>query len=117
MEKLKNKRAEGSRYEEMAAAYLSARGLKILARNYRNRTGEIDIIARDGAAYVFVEVKGRKDTRMGDPAEAVTPRKQAVIRRTAAWYRMKEGLAEDTPCRFDVVAILGEEIRWIPHAF
>lgn len=101
----------------MAAAYLSEKGMEIVARNYRNRTGEIDIIARDGNAYVFVEVKGRKDSRLGDPAEAVTGKKQAVIRRTAAWYRMKEGLTEDTPCRFDVVTVLGSEIRWIPNAF
>jgi putative endonuclease len=114
---MENKRTLGSRYEDMAAAYLSANGLTILARNYRNRSGEIDIIAKDRDTYVFAEVKGRRSVRAGDPAEAVDRRKQAAIYRTAAWYRMKNNLPDTTPCRFDVIAILGNEIRWIRDAF
>ena len=114
---MKNKRTVGSRYEDMAAAYLSARGVTVLARNFRGRTGEIDLIGIEGETFVFVEVKGRQSARMGDPAEAVTPKKQRVIRQTALWYLMKEGLSEATPCRFDVVAILGTEVRWMKNVF
>lgn len=114
---MENKRTIGSRYEEIAAAFLTGQGVRILERNYRNRTGEIDLIGREGNSRIFVEVKGRRSDRQGDPAEAVTPAKQERIRRTALWYLMKQGLPADTPCRFDVIAILGTEIRWIRNAF
>ena len=60
-----NKRMEGSRYEKLAARYLEQKGMDILELNYRCRTGEIDIIARDGEYLVFVEVKYRKTKRAG----------------------------------------------------
>ena len=71
-----NKRNTGKRYESLAADYLQGQGLTIMERNYQDRTGEIDLIGRDGTFLVFVEVKYRRDMRSGDPAEAVTPRKQ-----------------------------------------
>lgn len=111
-----NKRNTGKQYESLAAEYLQRQGMVILERNYRDRTGEIDLIGRDGAFLVFVEVKYRRDLRTGEPAEAVTARKQQRIRRTAQYYLYSHRCG-NVPCRFDVVSILGEEIRWIPDAF
>jgi putative endonuclease len=116
-----NKRKLGGCYEEKAAAFLTEKGLVIEERNYRCPLGEIDLIARDGPVFIFCEVKYRRDRRAGDPAEAVDGHKQQVIFRVASWYMRQRGLAEDTPCRFDVVAITGEEdscrLRWVQNAF
>ncbi len=112
-----NKRVTGSRYEEMAAAFLHQKGYRILERNFRSRQGEIDLIAQDGPCLVFVEVKYRRNLQSGYPEEAVDERKQRTIRRVAEYYLYSHGYGEDTPCRFDVVAILGDQIRLISHAF
>lgn len=112
----KNSRKTGSRYEQVAAAFLTQQGYEILEMNYRDRYGEIDLIARREGVLVFVEVKYRKTTRQGYPEEAVTPQKQKRIRHTARYYLYTHHL-EDLPCRFDVVSILGEEIRLIENAF
>jgi putative endonuclease len=109
----------GNRGERAAARYLRRRGLRVLARGYRTRHGEIDLIARDGDTLVFVEVKAR---RRGVPAEAVTDEKQRRITLAALHFLRKHGLLE-VRCRFDVVAIVwpdgrGEpEIQHIPNAF
>lgn len=114
---MENKRATGSRYEGVAAAFLEEKGFEILERNYRDRYGEIDLIARDGRYLVFVEVKYRSDRENGYPEEAVGPHKQERIRHAAAWYLYRNQYPEDTPCRFDVVSILGQRIRLIADAF
>jgi putative endonuclease len=109
----------GDRGERAAARYLRRRGLRVLARGYRTRYGEIDLIARDGDTLVFVEVKAR---RRGVPAEAVTAEKQRRITLAALHFLRKHGLLE-VRCRFDVVAIVwpdgrGEpEIQHIQSAF
>lgn len=118
---MRNQRTVGSRYEQEAAAFLSKKGLTIITQNYRCRAGEIDLIARDGQTLVFCEVKYRYNGGSGDPAAAVDYRKQQTIFRVAQWYLQVSRLPEDTPCRFDVVAITGVgerlQIRWIPDAF
>lgn len=91
--------------------------MKLLARNYQCRQGEVDIIAGEDTYLLFVEVKYRKDLRKGYPAEAVTPAKQRRIRQVARYYLYEHHLPEDTPVRFDVAAILGEEIQYIRNAF
>ena len=111
-----NKRAVGSVYEEKAAKYLESLGYQILERNYRCRTGEIDLIARDKGYLVFVEVKFRQDGRAGYGYEAVNWRKQQRIIRAARWYLMEKRMNE-YHCRFDVVSFLGEEVRLIQDAF
>ena len=116
MESLNN-REKGSQYEERAAEFLIGQGLMILEKNYRRKTGEIDLIALDGHYYVFVEVKFRLKVRKGFPEEAVNPAKQLRIYRTAEWYLKEHGLTFQTPCRFDVVSILGNDIRHIKNAF
>lgn len=113
-------RAAGDRGENLALRRLLAEGYELVERNYRTRYGEIDLILRHGACLVFVEVKLRRGTAFGDPAEAVTPRKQQTIRSIAEQY-----IAEREPAfeeaRFDVVGILqsgGEPaIRHIEAAF
>lgn len=112
-----NRRRVGTDKEELAAAFLESRGLRILEHNFRCRQGEIDLIARDGEYLVFVEVKYRKSREFGDAAGAVGPAKQKTICRVADFYRLSRGLGEGTSVRYDVVAIQGEEVRWIPNAF
>ena len=111
-----NKRMIGTCAEERAAVFLQARGMQILARNYRCRQGEIDLIARDGRYLVFVEVKYRRTGQKGDPAEAVDYRKQKKISKVAEYYCWKKRKLNQ-PCRFDVICVLGQEIRHIEHAF
>ena len=112
-----NKRTVGSRYEEEAAAFLQKQGFQILEKNYRDRDGEIDIIAKENGYLVFVEVKYRSSLRRGYPEEAVDGRKQARIRHAARYYLYQNRLGEDVPCRFDVVSIVGEDVRLIRDAF
>ena len=112
-----NRRETGVRYEEVAARALYARGYRILERNFRCRFGEIDIVARHKGVRVFVEVKYRRDLRSGFPEEAVDRRKQEAIRRTAEVYMHRHGYDWWAGCRFDVVAIAGEDIRVIEDAF
>ena len=90
--------------EDLACRELERRGYAIVARRYRTRLGEIDIVADDGATLVFVEVKARADDRCGSPAEAVTRRKQRRLARMAADYLARNGVV-DRPCRFDVVGV------------
>jgi len=94
----------GREGEAAAAALLRDKGYSILARNYRCRHGEIDIVAFEDGEYVFVEVKTRLTDEKGSAAEAVTPAKQRKIVRVAEQYLVERGL-EDRPCRFDVVAV------------
>ena len=112
-----NKRLLGTQKEQQAAAYLESAGFEILERNYRCRTGEIDLIAADGPALVFVEVKYRRSGAYGSPAEAVDGRKQRTICRVADYYRMRHGIPYGQACRFDVVAVQGEEICLLRNAF
>lgn len=113
-----NNRAKGSSYEQQAASFFENLGCEILEQNYRRKTGEIDLIVRDGKTYVFVEVKYRKNLRKGYPEAAVTPEKQRRIFRTAQWYLVEHNLPiQGTACRFDVISILDGEIRQIRNAF
>ncbi|MDD6482900.1 MAG: YraN family protein [Lachnospiraceae bacterium] len=112
-----NRRQTGSDYERLAAEYLKKQGYEILAHNFRSRGGEIDIIAREKEYLCFVEVKYRSGNGCGSPLEAVTRHKQQNIIRTAGYYLMKRGLPLDTACRFDVVAVEGEQITLLRNAF
>ena len=112
-----NKREKGSRYEDLAASFCREKGFVVLERNYRRKTGEIDLIVRDGNMLVFTEVKFRKSPENGFPEEAVNYAKQQHIFRTAEWYLAENRLPQDTPCRFDVISILDGEITHIENAF
>ncbi len=112
-----NKREIGEKYETQAVEYLKSQGFSVLKRNFRNRIGEIDIIALEGEMLCFVEVKYRKDHRYGYPEEAVTPNKQRVIRQVSQYYMGKEQISENRMIRYDIVAISKESIRLIRNAF
>ena len=102
-----NTRQTGNVYEQMAADYLEKQGMRILERNFRRgRNGEIDIIGRY-----------RSGDEKGNAAEAVTTAKQRTICRVADYYRYLHHYGEDTWVRYDVVAIQGETLHWIPNAF
>jgi putative endonuclease len=94
----------GKSGEELACAELRRRGYAILARRFRTRGGELDIVARDGTTLVFVEVKARRTARFGTAAEAVTRTKRARLARMADEFLSRARLAS-VPCRFDVVAV------------
>ena len=94
----------GKTGEDLACRELERRGYAIVARRYRRRGGELDIIARDGPTLVFVEVKARDGRAFGEAGEAVTWFKRRRITRLALDYMMRHHLS-DCRCRFDVVAI------------
>ena len=95
----------GSRGEAIAATYLTDAGLRVLDRNWRCRDGELDIVARDGAAIVFCEVKTRRATGFGHPVEAVPEVKRRRLRTLAQrWLAAHDEHAPDL--RFDVVGVL-----------
>lgn len=116
-EKGNSNRRKGMRYEELAASYLQGQGFEILQRNFSSRFGEIDLIAKEGKYLVFAEVKYRATDSGGHPLEAVDARKQRRICKTAEFYLLRYGYAEGTPCRFDVVGIIGDEIFHVRDAF
>lgn len=112
-----NRRAIGEAYEDKAAFYLEGLGYKIIDRNYYGRHGELDIIACHEGFLVFVEVKYRKRGSFQQPWQAVDYKKRQRMLHTAKTYMMKHKLSMQTPCRFDVVSVLGEEITLYANAF
>ncbi len=108
--------------EERAAEFLKAKGYRILERNYKNKIGEIDVIASDGKILLFVEVKTRRSLAYGQPYEAVTYHKQIKIARVAFAYLKHRCGTVDVNARFDVISIVRDgwaqaRIEHIPHAF
>jgi putative endonuclease len=109
------RRAFGQAGEDRAAAWYAARGYTVLARNWRCREGELDLVVRRGRTLVFVEVKARRTDRFGIPAEAVTPLKQRRLRTLARRYLEASGA--HGALRFDVVSILDGHLSVIEAAF
>jgi putative endonuclease len=113
----------GDDYETRAAGWLQGRGLQLLARNFRARSGEIDIVARDAEHLVFLEVRARSNRYFASAAGSVDRRKQQRIVRTAQAFLQCHPQWADMPCRFDVIAFeprqsAGErEPHWIRGAF
>jgi putative endonuclease len=105
----------GANAEEAAARFLVSHGLAIVARNYRTRFGEIDLIARDGQTLVFVEVRLRTHAGFGGAAESVDSSKRERIIAAARAYLARMGT--QPPCRFDVVTLDHDSAKWIPAAF
>ena len=116
-QKRQKSRQTGSFYEGIAADYLEKKNYEILQKNFYSRHGEIDLVAKDGKYLVFVEVKYRTSCQSGHPLETVNLKKQQRIKKAAQFYLQRYRVFPDTPCRFDVVAILGEEIMHIQDAF
>jgi putative endonuclease len=107
--------AVGLDAEERAARFLAERGLEIVARNFRTRLGEIDLVARDGDVLVFVEVRHRTRDDFGDGAESVTEGKQRRIEAAARLFLQQ--LEREPPCRFDVMSLDGDHAEWMKAAF
>lgn len=112
-----NTRSLGTKMESEAKAYLIRNGYEIIANNFRCNLGEIDLIAKDKEYLVFIEVKYRSSTKNGLPHESVDHRKIRRIVNTARFYMLQHGYPEFTPCRFDVVVFLEEQIELIQNAF
>lgn len=112
----KNRRKTGAAYEQAAGYYLEKQGYEILARNYRCRFGEIDLIGKDGEYLVFCEVKYRKNPGKGSPLDAVDRKKQKKIIQCAQYYLLEHELW-GIPCRFDVIGIEDSRIIQIRNAF
>jgi putative endonuclease len=110
------RRAYGAAGEERAAAWYRARGYEVLARNWRCREGELDLVARRRGVLVIVEVKTRRTDRFGTPTEAVTPAKQQRLRALALRYVAETGVRSRS-IRFDVVAILAGRLEVLEGAF
>lgn len=110
---------QGELYERLAADYLSAQGLSLVARNFTCKAGEIDLIMRQGQYWVFVEVKYRASNAYGGALAAITRSKQLKVIRAVQLYRQLHRLG-DQPCRIDVLAIEGRgpyQYNWLTNAF
>ena len=107
----------GVRAEELCAELFRKAGLRVLARNWRCRHGEIDLVADDGGTLVFAEVRLRKDARFGGAAESITAAKRSRLIAAARLYLSRRPEAD---CRFDVLLLDGLEldrVQWIRNAF
>jgi len=110
------RQVEGGEAEDRAARFLADHGLVILHRNFRTRLGEVDLVARDGGTLVFVEVRRRLSSeRWGGAAGSVGPLKQRRLAAAAHVYLSR--LSSEPPCRFDVIALDGDECTWVRDAF
>jgi putative endonuclease len=111
----------GARAEELCAELLRKAGLRVLARNWRCRHGEIDLVAEEGVTLVFAEVRYRSGERFGGAAESVTGAKRARLIAAARFYLLRRpGTGSEPACRFDVLlldALEASRIKWIRNAF
>lgn len=109
---------KGAQAEQWAAQYLQQQGLKPVTQNFRSRFGEVDLIMREGATLVFIEVRLRHNANFGGAAASIDARKQQRIIRTAQHYLAS--LGHTPPCRFDVVLMddaQGHDVQWLRNAF
>lgn len=116
-------REQGEYTEKLASQYLEDKGLKLLARNFHCRFGELDLIMMDNDKLVFVEVRYRRLNHFGSGAETITSSKQSKLIKTASVYLQQHAKMNQYPARFDVVSISGSleksnlEFNWIENAF
>jgi len=103
-------RIKGDRAEETAAAFLMARGCRIVARNVSSRFGEIDIVAERGGVLHFVEVKSGTGF---EPIYNITPAKLSRLTRTIEWYLQKHRI--EIPCQLDALIVRGRECEWVQN--
>ena len=120
--KKENLRKKGAVYEDRAALFLQEKGYQILERNFYTRQGEIDIVAKDGEALVFTEVKYRKKDDYGNPLDCVGYTKQRTICKVSRVYINMNGADFDVPIRYDVIAVNDSgdgtlNVNWLKNAF
>lgn len=111
-----NTHALGMQGEQLAYEYLKEKGYKILERNYRNKTGEIDIIAKKNNRIIFVEVKQKSSLKFGYPREMITSQKIKKIRDTAIMYLQSHKLIGNQ-IQFDCIEIIDKKITHIENCF
>jgi len=112
------RRQVGANYENQARRYLEHAGLVFVAANVACRAGELDLVMRDQQTWVFVEVRYRRNANFGGAAASVTYSKQQRLLRAAAFWLAQHNASFDTSsCRFDVLAITGRQLEWLPDAF
>lgn len=108
----------GQQYEQLALCYLQQQGLSLVQQNFQCKAGEIDLVMREGATLVFVEVKYRANNAFGGALAAVSYSKQQKLLRSCRWYLQQHRLS-NAPCRLDVLAIEGEapyHYQWLKNA-
>jgi putative endonuclease len=114
-------RAAGAIFEQRACDELQRAGLKLLARNYTTRYGELDLVMRDGETIVFVEVRQRLRAGHGDALASITARKQSKLIHTAQLWLAAHPQHSQRSCRFDVVSYDGSadsfQMQWVRNAF
>jgi putative endonuclease len=105
--------------EDLALDYLTRHGLALVARNFRCRRGELDLVLRDGEAVVVAEIRCRTENSFGTPAESVDARKQGRLVASTLFFMQKHPELASAPLRFDVVSVSGRDrrIEWIRDAF
>lgn len=108
------KQLTGQEGEQQALHYLMRQGFTLVEKNFSCRGGEIDLIVRKNGLLVFVEVRKRASGQFGGAAASVTPAKQARLKKAAHFYLQR--YADPPACRFDVIAIDGEQLNWITNA-
>lgn len=102
--------------ETMAAELVERCGYQVLAHRFRYHRHDIDLVARRGSVVAFIEVKQRRSTRYGTPAESVTARKRLDIVRAATAWLQRHGRPGDA-ARFDVIGVVGDRVEWLQSAF
>ncbi|CNH68372.1 YraN family protein [Yersinia pekkanenii] len=113
-----SQRNTGTHYENQARRHLERAGLMFKAANVSYKCGEIDLIMRDESTWVFVEVRFRRNDLFGGAAASVTYRKQQRLLQAATiWLAQRGASFASTACRFDVFAITGSQVEWLPNAF
>lgn len=105
----------GAKAEDKARRYLQTQGLELVAKNYRCKAGEIDLIMLDGSCLVFVEVKYRSNDQHGSAIDYFTPHKRRKLLKAIAHYTQAKHIDQAaTDLRIDVVAIDGNDLQWLP---
>ncbi|MBM5572305.1 MULTISPECIES: YraN family protein [Deefgea] len=101
----------GAAAEQRAADFIATQGLKLVARNWRCRFGEIDLIAKEGKTLIFIEVRARRHAQFGGAASSIQRSKQEKLIRTAQLYL--QSISPVPPCRFDAICIDGDDLVWL----
>lgn len=108
----------GARYEMIARRYLERAGLSFVSANIKYRGGELDLIMQDGDIWVFIEVRYRRTAHFGNAIDSITwHKRQRLIYAVQRWLAQQQLCPETTNCRFDVLAITGNQLQWLPNAF